>query len=234
MCKNSHVIPGALPPMNNEGSPNTSTYTRTADKSNTSIPPPMDQLMNLGGITSKTMNVLPYDYKNTSNPNKSHADCDYKETQNNSSSNMEGVIIDLNQVLENAPLEMNAKKLNDIKKRVSTMETKWKSGVLNAEVQNGMAKVAKCLLSAQEAVDKLSHCPEDLELKQIARDSIDEAEKIQRALTVDWPSMCGTWMVGIKPLIQELKPILVAKGKLEEEKQTIGISVPLYHSCINK
>ena len=76
-------------------------------------------------------------------------------------------------------------------------------------------------------MDKLSHCPEDLELKQLARDSIDEAEKIQRTLTVDWPSMCGTWMVGIKHLIQELKPILIAKGKLEEEKQTIGISVPL-------
>ena len=149
VCKNSHVIPGALPPTNNEGSQNTSTYTRTADKSNTTIPPPMDQLMNLGGMTSKPLNVLPYDYKNTSDPNKSHADCDYKETQNNSSSNMESVIIDLNQVLENAPSEINTKKLNDIKKRVSTMEKKWKSGVLNVEVQNGMAKVAKCLLSAQ-------------------------------------------------------------------------------------
>ena len=76
-------------------------------------------------------------------------------------------------------------------------------------------------------MDKISHSPEDLELKKLARDSIDEAEKIQRALTVDWPSMCGTWMVGIKHLIQELKPILIAKGNLEEAKEAIGISVPL-------
>jgi hypothetical protein len=76
-------------------------------------------------------------------------------------------------------------------------------------------------------VDKLAHCSEDLKLKKLALDSIDEAEKIQRALFVDWPSLCGTWMVGIKHLIQELKPILIDKGKLEETKETIGISVPL-------
>merc|ERR1719510_410131 len=55
MCKNSHVIPGALPPTNNEGYQNTSTFTRTTDKSNRPIPPPMDQLMNPGGITSKPL-----------------------------------------------------------------------------------------------------------------------------------------------------------------------------------
>lgn len=228
LSNNSNVIPGALPPTNNEGLQNNETYTHSTEITSKPAPPPMAPPMNLGGMPSKPLQVLPYDYKNTSNPNKSHADCDYKETQNHlSSSNMEVVIINFNQVLENAHSEMNMKKLSDIKKRVSTMETKWKSGILNAEIQSGMARIAKCLLGSQEAVDKLAHCSEDLKLKKLALDSIDEAEKIQRALTVDWPSLCGTWMVGIKHLIQELKPILIDKGKLEEAKEAIGISVPL-------
>ena len=79
----------------------------------------------------------------------------------------------------------------------------------------------------QETVAKLSDSPGDLELKKLARDSIEEAEHIQRGLMVDWPSLCGTWMVGIKHLIQELKHIHIVKGQLEEEREAIGISAPL-------
>ena len=57
-------------------------------------------------------------------------------------------------------------------------------------------------------VDKALQCAEQLEWKKLARDSLEEAEKIQRKLMVDWASMCGTWMVGIKHLIQEIKRIL--------------------------
>ena len=150
LSNNSNVIPGALPPTKNEGFQNTPPYTHSTAISNGPIPPPMVPPMNLDGMSSKPLQVLPYDYKNTSNPNKSHANCDYKETENNlSSSNMEIVITDLNQVLVNAQSEINLKKLSDIKKRVSTLETKWKSGMLNAETQNGMLKIAKCLLGSQ-------------------------------------------------------------------------------------
>ena len=59
------------------------------------------------------------------------------------------------------------------------------------------------------------------------KSSIDEAENIQKKLMVDWPSMCGTWMVGIKHLIQEIRRILKMNGKLVESKEENGINVPL-------
>ena len=60
------------------------------------------------------------------------------------------------------------------------------------------------------------------------KDSLADAENIQRALTVDHPSFCGTWMVGIKHLVQEAKRILMIKGQLVEPEQTVkGIEVPL-------
>lgn len=44
---------------------------------------------------------------------------------------------------------------------------------------------------------------------------------------VDWPSMCGTWMVGIKHLIQEIRRILLVKGELNDSREETGINVPL-------
>lgn len=227
MSKSSNMMPDVPPPTNNEGVPISSTHSESKTI-NSPLPPPMVPSMNLDDKANKPLQVLPYDYKNTSNPNKSHADCDSSVAQKNSSSpDMATVINDFNKVLENAQSEIDKKKLSDIKKRVGTMETKWKTGVLNAEIQSGMAKMAESLLKSQEAVAQLSDSPGDLELKKLARDSIEEAEKIQRGLMVDWPSLCGTWMVGIKHLVQELKRIHIVKGQLEEEREAIGISVPL-------
>ena len=101
LTTNSNVMPGAPPPTNNEGFMNTSTYTQSTKISKMPIPPPMVPSINIDATSSKPLQVLPYDYKNTSNPNKSHAESDSKETQNNlSSSNIEVVLIDLNKVLE--------------------------------------------------------------------------------------------------------------------------------------
>ena len=41
------------------------------------------------------------------------------------------------------------------------------------------------------------------ESKVNVKSSLEEAENIQKKLMVDWPSMCGTWMVGIKHLIKK-------------------------------
>ena len=43
-------------------------------------------------------------------------------------------------------------------------------------------------------------------------DEFDKAEKIQKTLTVDWPSQCGSWMVGIRHLIQESKKAYLLKN----------------------
>ena len=39
----------------------------------------------------------------------------------------------------------------------------------------------------------------------IQSDNLDEAEKVQKKLMVDWPSQCGTWAVAIKHLIFEAR-----------------------------
>ena len=56
---------------------------------------------------------------------------------------------------------------------------------------------------------------------------MDEAETIQTKLMVDWPSLCGTWMVGIKHLVHEIRSILTTNGQLEESKDGKGIDMPL-------
>ena len=65
------------------------------------------------------------------------------------------------------------------------------------------------------------------ESKINVKSSIEEAENIQKKLMVDWPSMCGTWMVGIKHLIQEIRRILLMNGELIENREEKGINVPL-------
>ena len=65
------------------------------------------------------------------------------------------------------------------------------------------------------------------ETKVNVKSSLEEAENIQKKLMVDWPSMCGTWMVGIKHLIQEIRHILLVNGKLIETREETGINVPL-------
>lgn len=78
---------------------------------------------------------------------------------------------------------LDEKKSQDIQKRIDMMASKWKAGVLNQPVQTGMGRIAD-LLAAQDAAS---------------------AEKIQLSLMVDWPALCGTWLVGIKHLIVNLK-----------------------------
>ena len=76
---------------------------------------------------------------------------------------------------------MGSKKAEDIGKRVKAMESKWEG--LNDHIKLGVRAIA---LNLQEH-------------------QFERAEKIQKTLTVDWPSLCGTWMVGIRHLIQEAK-----------------------------
>lgn len=78
---------------------------------------------------------------------------------------------------------IESRKSQDIRKRLDTMESKWKDGSLTFPVERGLCALAKA----------------------IEKSEFDEADKIQRKLMVDWPSQCGTWLVGIKHLIFEAK-----------------------------
>ena len=62
------------------------------------------------------------------------------------------------------------------------------------------------------------------------KDSINEAERIQRALMVDWSSLCMPWMVGIKHLIQESKRIVMAWASADEETPEQQLSVQGIHA----
>lgn len=97
------------------------------------------------------------------------------------SASVEEVVKKLNAYLSSTSLE--ERKKQDIKKRIGMMEKKWLEGELNNDVQRGMAKIAQLL--------------EDGDAKA--------AEKIQLTLIVDWPALCGTWIVGIKHLIANAK-----------------------------
>ena len=102
-------------------------------------------------------------------------------------------------VLESLSGSMGTKKVEDLKKRILVMEGKWKD--LNPEVRRG--------------VDALA---EDL-----ARGDVAKAEKVQKTLMVDWPSLCGTWMVGVKHVIQESKKV---HGCDKEEAAAAAAPVP--------
>ena len=79
----------------------------------------------------------------------------------------------------------------------------------------------------QVTVNEVICAPDDPNLKIKASSFIDEAERIQRSLMVDWASLCGTWMIGIKHLVLEVKRILIVKGELVESTTNQGIEVPL-------
>jgi len=95
----------------------------------------------------------------------------------------EQVTTDLTSFLEERSTEIGERKASDIAKRVAVMREKWDG--LSDHVKWGMHAVAVNLRESQ----------------------FDQAEKIQKTLVVDWPSQCGTWMVGIKHLIQEARKI---------------------------
>lgn len=77
--------------------------------------------------------------------------------------------------------KIDSRKFQDIKKRLDTMESKWQDGSLTYPVERSLVMLAIHLESS----------------------NYDEADKLQRKLMVDWPSLCGTWLVGIKHLIFE-------------------------------
>ena len=113
---------------------------------------------------------------------------------------VETVVHKLNTALQSTSLD--DKKKADLKKRFTVMETKWKTGALNDQVQTRMGKLAQCL----DNNDPLG------------------AEKIQVSLSVDWPSLCGTWIIGIKHLVVHLKEAMPEEGRKTEVE---GIAQPL-------
>ena len=118
------------------------------------MPPPPPTMMNpnqnVQDVSSKPLQVLPYDYKNTSTPNQPQENFNISASQvEPKTSNVEVVISDLHKVLENAKPELGEKKVSDIKKRILLMKSKWQNGELNCHVEDGMTKMAKCLLLAQ-------------------------------------------------------------------------------------
>jgi len=74
---------------------------------------------------------------------------------------------------------VDEKKAGDIRKRIGILQEKWTNGKLNEKVHFGMLKLAKFMESGQ----------------------MDEAEKIQRHLNVEHPSLCTPWMIAIRQLI---------------------------------
>jgi hypothetical protein len=75
--------------------------------------------------------------------------------------------------------KMDNKKAADISKRIGMLKDKWKRDQLNEKIHLGMSKLTK----------------------HLSEDEFQEAEKIQRALNVDYPSQCTPWMIGIRQLI---------------------------------
>lgn len=74
---------------------------------------------------------------------------------------------------------LDEKKASDIRKRIGILQEKWTNDKLNEKVHLGMLKLAKFMESGQ----------------------MDEAEKIQRNLNVEHPSLCTPWMIAIRQLI---------------------------------
>lgn len=96
--------------------------------------------------------------------------------------------VDVKQVLDKledtlTSLHLDARKAQDINKRIKIMEDKWTNGTLNLKVEQGMWKLA---------------------LKLSDKNYV-EAEKIQQELNVNWPSLCTPWLIGIRQLIVAAK-----------------------------
>ena len=101
--------------------------------------------------------------------------------------------------------DIGGKKATDIRKRIAAMRDKWDG--LNDHIRLGMNAIWKNL----EASD------------------FERAEKIQKTLTVDWPSLCGTWMVGVRQLIQESKRAHQLKHQTSDAKcdEPTGYLIPV-------
>jgi len=74
---------------------------------------------------------------------------------------------------------LDEKKASDIRKRIDIFKDKWNNDKLNGKVQQGMLKLAQLMKSGD----------------------IEEAEKMQRNLNVEYPNLCTPWMIAIRQLI---------------------------------
>ena len=99
--------------------------------------------------------------------------------------NVEDVIKNLNETVQKAESagKIDTKKATDISKRIKLFEEKWIKGQLNDKVQMGMCSLGKHLVM----------------------DEIQDAEKLQQKLNIEYPSLCTPWMVAIRQLILALK-----------------------------
>ena len=163
--------------------------------------------------TSRPLSAAPLPTSNLPPPPKASATSAAQDSKPNYQPGQvpaaDEVVAKLHDVIANNASEMGDKKTEDIKKRVGLMQTKWDS--LNDHIKLGMSALAESLLESR----------------------FDQAEKMQKNLVVDWPSECGTWMVGIRVLIQETKKIYLAKNPVavKEEKDTkcdlpVGFFIP--------
>lgn len=94
--------------------------------------------------------------------------------------NLDDVIASLEATLEKSQLE--PKKAAEIRKRIGMFEDKWSQ--LDGKVRAGMAALGQHLEHGR----------------------VEEAEKIQIKLNVDFPGQCTPWLIGIRQLILALKP----------------------------
>lgn len=111
------------------------------------------------------------------------------------------IVVRLGSVIDSISGDLGQRKADDLKKRISVMETKW--GSLNPEMRRGIHAVSEHLTNQEFA----------------------KAEKIQKTLMVDWPSLCGTWMVGVKHVIQEAKKVQSAAGCEDPDQKPEGSEV---------
>ncbi|XP_049887165.1 steroid receptor RNA activator 1-like [Pectinophora gossypiella] len=103
------------------------------------------------------------------------------ETTNNENIDSESVLIEVKTILLeflDSSSELGSKS-NDIKKRIGVMEEMWSSGKLNTQIQVHMKDLAHALKDDQPS----------------------KADDIHRALMVDYVSVVGTWMPGVKQLV---------------------------------
>jgi len=184
-------------------------------------PPPINS-----SNSATPLQMLPYDYKNTSNPNKPGVNYNEGHSLNENEPVADDVAANFDKILEKIESNIDKKKHGDVKKRIDMMTSKWKSGAFNPQIHIGMDKMTKCLMSALGCLDDPSSSTGE-ESNVNVKSSLEEAENIQKKLMVDWPSMCGTWMVGIKHLIQEIRRILLMNGELIETREEKGINMPL-------
>lgn len=97
---------------------------------------------------------------------------------------LDDVMEKLTGALERSTLDERRKA--DVRKRTEAMAAKWKGGGLNPQVHAGLRTIADGLSGAE-------------------REGVEAAEKAQLGLIVDWPALCGTWLVGIKHLVADAK-----------------------------